>query len=106
MSRASERRAMIEAVAGYALMGVPDVAALLGCSADVAHQMVKDGVLPSVAVGSRAKVDPVDVGVYVLAGREGIDPSEYWERFGEGQTVENVRRYFQHVARVKNVGAA
>lgn len=103
MSRASERRAMTEAIAGYALMGVPELAALLGCSPDVAHGMIEEGLIPSVTVGARKKIDPVDAGVYVLAGREGCEPPEYWERYGEGQVVENVRRYFRHAARVKNV---
>jgi len=102
VSKASERKTMIDSVAGYALMGVPELAELLGCSVDVAHGLD----LPWVIVGKRKKVDPVDAGVFILAQREDVTPAEYWDRLGEGQTVENVRRYFLHAARVKNVGDA
>jgi hypothetical protein len=102
VSRASERLAMVESVAGYSLMGIPQMAALLGCKEDAARSLP----IPRVMVGKREKVDPVDVGVYVLAEKEGISAGEYWQRYGEAQTVENVRRWYQHASRVKVETAA
>lgn len=99
MSKASERKAMVRAIKGYSLMGVPECAALLDCTEDVARAIE----LPSVMVGKRRKFDPVDVAVYVLAGKEGIEAAEYWTRYSESDVLENVRRFYR---RAKNVAAA
>lgn len=102
MSAAAERKAMREILPAYALMTIPEVARFLGCSEEVARAMVDDRTLPSVQVGQRRHVDPIDVAVHVLAGRDGIDAAAFWERHGE-QTAELARKY---VARVRRMLAA
>jgi hypothetical protein len=104
MSTSSERKAMGETLAGYALMGVPRLATFLDCSEATAHEIVDRGRIPSVLVGGRKKVDPMDAAVYFLAGREGIHTPEghpdvlaYWERHGDA-TPDRIRRY---VARIR-----
>lgn len=99
MSVASERKQMREILPEYALLSVPEIAKHLGCGEDVAREMVEDGTLPSVPVGKRRFVDPVDLAVHVLAGREGIAAAAYWERHGD-QTIEYVRKYIQRIRRV------
>jgi hypothetical protein len=109
VSKAQERKAMRETLAGYSLMGVPELAAFLDCSEAVAHEMVEADVVPWVRVGGRKKVDPMDAAVHVLASREGIrrpdgypDIAAYWLRHGEA-TADYVRRY---VARIRKQGTA
>lgn len=99
MSLASERKAIADVLPEYALLSIPKFAAFLGCSEDVARQMVEDGVVPSVTVGKRKHVDPIDAAVYFLAEREGITAAAYWEKNGEA-TVDHVRRL---VARIRKV---
>lgn len=94
MSKASERKRMIEAVAGYSLMSVPQAAEVLGIGADKLHEMIDEGEIPAIPVGERSKVDPIDLGVFILAGREGLTPVEYRERYGDGVAARNARRYF------------
>lgn len=93
---------MAEILPSYAMMTVPQVGLFLGCSEEVAREMVAEGVIPSVVVGQRRHVDPIDVVVHVLAGREGIPASVYWDRHGEA-TTDHVRRY---IARIRKVLAA
>lgn len=102
MSQASERKAMADVLPAYAMLNVPKLAAFLGCSEDIAREMVDDGTIPSVRVGKRRHVDPVDAAVYVLAERDGVTAAAYWERHGEA-TVDHVRRY---VARIRKLVAA
>lgn len=102
MSVASERKAMRELLPQYALLGTAGVAAFLGCSEDVAREMIDDRTIPSVKVGKRRHVDPVDLVVHVLAEREGVTAEVYWSTHGE-QTAELVRKY---VARVRRLVAA
>lgn len=92
---------MRETLAGYSLMGIPELAAFLGVSDTVARDMVDRGDIPSVPVGGRKKVDPMDAAVHVLAGREGLTATAYWERHGEA-TADHVRRY---VARIRKIMA-
>lgn len=102
MSVASERKAMRELLPAYALLSVPELANFLGVGEDLARDMVADGTIPSVPVGKRRQVDPLDAVVHVLAGREGITAAAYWERHGE-QTAELARKY---IARIRRVLAA
>ena len=111
MSTSSERKAMGETLAGYALMGVPQLATFLDCSEATAHAIVEKGLVPSTLVGGRKKVDPMDAAVYVLAGREGLctpdgnpDGAAYWERHGEA-AAEHVRRYVARIRRVQGAAA-
>jgi hypothetical protein len=111
MSRASERKAMVETLAGYSLMGVPKLAAFLDCSEAVVRALVDDGVIPSTRVGGRSKVDPMDAAVHLLAGREGLftsaghpDHAAYWTRHGEA-TAEHVRRYVTRIRRATGAAA-
>lgn len=110
MSRASERKAMRSALAGYSLMGVPEVAAFLDCSEATARELVDKQIIPSTRVGGRDKCDPVDVVVHLLAGREGmkrsdgqVDAAAYWLRHGEA-VAEHVRRYIGRIRKLQ--GAA
>lgn len=100
MSIASERKRFREALAGYSLMGIPEVASFLDCSEPVARQMVADEVVPSVKVGKLWKVDPLDVAVYVLASKAGITAEEYWTMHGEA-TPEHARRLVQRIRKLQ-----
>lgn len=102
MSVASERKAMRELLPEYSLLSIPQLAAFLGVGEDVARAMVADRIIPSVGVGKRRQVDPMDAVVHVLAEREGVTAAAYWERHGEA-TADHVRRY---VARIRKVQAA
>lgn len=99
MSVASERKAMREILPQYALLSVPELASFLGCGEDVARAMVEDGTIPSVPIGARRHVDPVDAVVHVLAGREGITAAAFWERHGE-HTAELAKKYLARVRRM------
>lgn len=101
MSIANERRSMVELLPAYALLTIPQLAAFLGCSEDVARDMVDEKVIPSVRVGQRRHVDPMDAVVHVLADREGITAAQWWSLYGE-QGVELVKR---HVTRIRKLVA-
>jgi excisionase family DNA binding protein len=102
LSIASERRSLVDLLPTYALLKIPELAAFLGCSEDVAREMVDAGTIPSVRIGARRHVDPVDAVVYVLAEREGITAAQFWAVNGSEQTVELVRK---HVARIRRLVA-
>lgn len=102
MSKASERAAWREALAGYSLMSLPEVARFLNVAEKVVRGMVRGRVLPSVTVGGREKVDPLDLAVHVLAEREGVTAEQYWDRHGEA-TPEHARRMY---ARIRKLQAA
>jgi len=94
MSRASESKRMIEAVAGYSLMSVPQAAEVLDVSADTLHVLIEAGRIPAIPVGERLKIDPIDVAVHILAAKEGVAPAEYRARYGDAVVATNARRYF------------
>lgn len=102
MSLASERKTMREILPSYALLSIPELGAFLGVGEGVAREMVQAGAIPSVGVGKRRQVDPMDAVVYVLAEREGVTAAEYWRVHGEA-VAEHVRRY---IARIRRVTAA
>lgn len=102
MSVASERKAMRQLLPAYALLSIPELGKFLGISEEIARGMIKAGTIPSVKVGERRHVDPMDAVVHVLAEREGITAAAYWERHGEA-TADHVRRY---IARIRKVQAA
>lgn len=104
MSRASERQAMSDTLAAYSLMSVQQVAKLLGCSEQIAKEMIDGGEIPSIPVGKRRKVDPIDAVVHLLAGREKITPAEFWELHGQA-VAELVREHYGRI-RVVLAGAA
>lgn len=104
MSRASQRKEMATTLAAYSLMSVMDLAAFLGCSEELAKRMVDTGVIPSVPVGKRRKVDPIDAIVHLLAGREGVTTEEYWAL--HGQAVPELARECYHRIRTMQAGAA
>lgn len=93
---------MRELLPAYALLGTTEVAAFLSVGEDVAREMIDAGTIPSVRVGKRRMVDPVDLVVYVLAEREKMTAEAYWQLHGE-QTAELARKY---VARIRKVVAA
>lgn len=96
VSIASERKAMRELLPGYALVTPKEVAAFLRVGEDVARGMIDDGTIPSVAVGKRRHVDPMDLVAHVLAGREGLTVTEWWEAHGP-VAGERIRRYLAAV---------
>jgi excisionase family DNA binding protein len=102
VSEASDRKAMRAVLPTYALLTIPELAAFLGCSNDIARVMVDDGTIPSIRVGKRRHVDPIDAAVHVLAEREGVTASAFWEKHGDA-VADHVRRY---VARIRRVTAA
>lgn len=104
MSRASERAQVGRALATYSLMGVGTLAAFLGVSHGIAMCLVRDGTIPSVPVGRRRLVDPLDAIVHVLAGREGCTAKEYWEKHGEA-VPELARGHYTRIMKLK-AGAA
>lgn len=93
---------MRELLPAYSLMSIPELGKFLGVGEDVARAMVQDKTIPSVGVGKRRQIDPMDAVVHVLAEREGITAAAYWERHGEA-TADHVRKY---VARIRRVQAA
>ncbi len=100
MSQASERKAMRELLPQYSLLTVPELGKFLGVGEDVARGMVDDGTIPSVRVGKRRHVDPIDAVVYVLAEREKVTTEDYWRRHGEA-TADHVARYLSRIRRVR-----
>lgn len=102
MSVAAERKALRDLLPRYALMSAPEVGAFLGVGEDVARDMIDAGTIPSVRVGKRRMVDPIDLVVYVLAEREGVTSAQFWAIHGEA-TAELAAK---HVARIRRVLAA
>lgn len=98
MSVASERKAIRDLLPAYSLMSIPDLAHFLGVSEDVAREMVEDKVIPSIRVGSRRMVDPMDAAVYVLAEREGVSVEDFWDAHGDA-AVDLAKKYFARVRR-------
>lgn len=107
MSRASEMKAMGLALSQYPLMTVGELAAFLQCSDDHARGLLEDGTIPSCDIGRGSRheyrVDPIDVAVHLLAGREGITAGEFWERHGPQGTPEACQRL---LARIRRAPAA
>lgn len=101
MSRASERKKMGAALAAYSLVGTRVVAAYL----DVSEQTARELDLPWVRVGHQWKVDPLDLIVHVLAGREGVSAEDYWERHGEA-VPEHARRYIARIRKLETEATA
>lgn len=99
MSLASDRKAIREILPEYALLSLPELGRFLGVSEEVARDMVDSKAIPSVRVGQRRMVDPMDAVVYVLAEREGITAAAYWELHGE-QTAELARKYVARIRRM------
>lgn len=95
---------MSEHLAAYSLMSPQQVARLLGCSEAVAKEMIDSGIIPSIPVGKRRKVDPVDAIVHLLAGREGVSTEEYWRI--HGQAVPELARECYHRILTMQAGAA
>jgi excisionase family DNA binding protein len=100
MSVATERRAMRDALAGHSLMSIPEAARLLDCSEPVVRRMVEDRIIPSVPVGRQRKLDPIDVAVHILAGREDLSAAEFWRTHGEA-TPDLARRYVDRIIRAR-----
>lgn len=99
MSRASDRKAMADTLAAYSLVSTKVAARFLDCSAPQVRKLVKDGTLPGIQVGADIKLDPIDLAVHVLAGRERLGREAYWKKHGEA-TPEHARRY---VARIRKL---
>ena len=105
MSRASERKAMAESLAGYSLMGATDVAGYLGCSDPVAREMINSGKIPSVQVGQSKKVDPITLAVYAMSQEAGLTMEAFWKKHGEA-TPEHAARWFRARRKFKATSAA
>lgn len=100
MSTSSDRKAMGETLATYSLMSITQIAAFLGCSYPVAKAMIDDETIPSIPVGKSRKVDPIDLIVHELAGREGISRVEYWVRHGEA-VAELARTHYVRIRKLQ-----
>ena len=107
MSEASERRAEGEVLAGYSLVGMAVVADFLDCCPTTARGMVRDPTdpdddapIPGIRVGSRLKVDPRELAIYVLAEIEGVTREKYLERHGEA-TQEHARRFVSRIRKLQ-----
>lgn len=106
MSKASERRAEGEVLAAYSLMSMDVVARFLDVCPTTARGMVRDptkptgGPIPGIRVGSRLKVDPRELAIYVLAEIEGVTREKYLERHGEA-TQEYARRYVSRIRKLQ-----
>lgn len=98
VSLAADRKAMREILPAYALMSVPEVGRFLGVGEDVAREMIDAGVIPSVKVGKRRHVDPIDLAVYVLAERAAMTADAFWAEHGE-QAVDLAKRYVARIRR-------
>lgn len=101
MSKASEKKAMSESLASYSLMSVPQLAAFLRCSEPIATEMLDSGVIPSVPVGKRRKVDPIHAVAHLLAGEEGFDSARpWWDKHGEA-CIELIRVRYHRIRKVQ-----
>lgn len=98
MSLAADRAAMRDVLPRYALLSAPEMARVLGCGEDVAREMLETGIVPSVRVGKRRHVDPIDLAVYILAERAGMTAEAYWAQHGD-QAVELAKRYVARIRR-------
>lgn len=99
MSVAAERKAMRDVLPEYALLPIRELAAFLGASEDIARRMVDAGTIPSVRVGKRRLVDPMDAVAYVLAEREGMTAAQWWAITGDA-AIEQIRRHVQRIKRL------
>lgn len=103
MSVATERKSLRDALTGYPLMKVNELATFLRCSEEHVRDLLKTGVIPStnIGLGQRAeyRVDPLDAAVFHLAQREGISTEDYWERHGEA-TAEHAQRLVTRILKL------
>lgn len=99
MSASSERKAMREALAPYALMTTGEVAAFLQCSKPTARKRLEELGVPVIGPTHDPKVDPVDLFLAVVAERAGKTVDAYLAEHGEAQAVDNARRYYRRVRR-------
>jgi excisionase family DNA binding protein len=100
VSRASERQAAGETLAGYSLVSVRVAAGFLDCSEPHLRKLIREGELPGIAVGHLTKIDPLDLAVHVLAAREGVPAAEYWRRHGDA-TPEHAWRLVARIRRLR-----
>lgn len=98
MSVASERKAIRDLLPKYCLISIEQCGKLWDCDGATAQKTIEEFHIPTVKVGSRFKVDPVDAAVHILAQREGITFGQYMEKYGDA-AAENAGRYFGRVRR-------
>lgn len=99
MSLCSEMKKCRDLLVSYPLMSTREVAAFLRIDKATVNRLFIDKAIPWVMVGSQYRVDPLDLAVYFLAGRDGISADEYWELHGEA-TPEYARRYFRRIMKL------
>ncbi|HSW31884.1 MAG TPA: hypothetical protein VLH75_20540 [Longimicrobiales bacterium] len=102
MSRSSERKAMGETLAAYALMRPHMVATFLDLAVSTVKDMLDEGVIPSIGEGKRRRVDPLDVCVYALAQREKVSTEEYWRLHGEA-VPERAAKYYRAILKLQAI---
>ena len=100
MSTSSERKAMGQTLAAYALMRPHMVGKFLDLSVMTVKDMLDKGVIPSIGEKKRRRVDPLDVCVYALAEREGITTEDYWRIHGEA-VPERAARYYRAILKLQ-----
>ncbi len=104
MSTSSERKAMGQTLAAYALMRPHLVAAFLDLSVATVKEMLDAGVIPSIGDGKRRRVDPMDVCVYALAERAGVSVADYWLMHGDA-VPERAARYYRQILKLQAAAA-
>jgi len=100
VSTSSERKAMGETLAAYALMRPHQVAAFLDLAVTTVKEMLDEGVIPSIGDGKRRRVDPMDVCVYALAEREGVTVADYWLTHGDA-VPDRAARYYRQILKLQ-----
>ena len=99
MSDSSEARQMRRILSDHALLSIPEVAEALSCSAPTAVATIERNQIPTIGVGDRRKVDPLDLYLYIVAEREGRTVEQYIDAHGEATAVENAKSYYRRVRR-------
>lgn len=86
MSRASDRQAMAEVLAGYSLIGVHRLAGLLGVEVDEVVRRVHDNQLPAIRLGRDIRLvrfDPIWAAAYKVTQDPKVDVERYLESMGD-----------------------
>lgn len=104
MSESSERKAMGQTLAAYALMKPHEVASFLSLSVTTVKDMLDAGTIPSIGEGKRRRVDPVDLCIYALAEREGVTVADYWLTHGDA-VPERAARYYRQILKLQAAAA-
>ncbi len=84
-----------ETLAGYRLMTVAEVAAFLKIDPEKVVELIDGGRLASMQLGFDQRVDPHDLVLFTVAGRENLTTQELLERYGPEQVEEKVSAWLR-----------